>query len=45
MRDGCGAEADFRGTLQEPRLSGIPLEGLVKSVIGQAKTIGINVVP
>ena len=29
----------------EQRLSGLPLEGLCKSVIAQAKTIGINVVP
>ena len=29
----------------ELRLSGLPMEGLCKSVIAQAKTIGINVVP
>ncbi len=29
----------------EQRLSGLPLEGLCRSVIAQAKTIGISVVP
>lgn len=29
----------------EQRLSGLPMEGLCKSVIAQAKTIGIRVVP
>lgn len=29
----------------ELRLSGLPLDGLCKSVIGQAKSIGITVVP
>lgn len=29
----------------EERLSGLPLEGLCKSVIATAKSIGINVVP
>jgi large subunit ribosomal protein L11 len=29
----------------ETRLSGLSLEGLCKSVIAQAKTIGVNVVP
>ena len=29
----------------EQRLSGLPLEGLCKSVIAQAKTIGISVIP
>lgn len=29
----------------ELRLSGLPLEGLCKSVIAQARTIGITVVP
>ncbi|TGZ83353.1 50S ribosomal protein L11 [Ascodesmis nigricans] len=29
----------------EPRLSGITLEGMTKSIIAQAKTIGIDVVP
>lgn len=29
----------------EMRLSGLPLRGLCKSVIGQAKSIGVTVVP
>lgn len=29
----------------ELRLSGLPLEGLCKSVIGQARSVGITVVP
>ena len=29
----------------EQRLSGLSLEGLCRSIIAQAKTIGINVVP
>lgn len=29
----------------EPRLSGMSLEGLVRSVVGQAKSIGVGIVP
>jgi len=29
----------------EQRLSGLPLESLVKSILGQAKSIGVKVVP
>ncbi len=29
----------------EQRLSGLPMEGLCKSVIAQAKTLGVNVIP
>ncbi len=29
----------------ELRLAGLPLEGLCKSIIGQARSIGITVVP
>lgn len=29
----------------EPRLSGLSLDGLCKSIIGQARSIGITVVP
>lgn len=29
----------------EPRLSGLPLESLVKSILGQAKSVGIKVNP